>query len=366
MPVRVRSRRPAAVLTILALLAAGLTTVALGAAPAAAATPTPVLEKRVIGHSVKHRPIVAYHLGDPRIHRVSLILGQMHGDEHAGVTLVRSIINGRVSVEGLNLWVIPTMNPDGDARHTRQNAHHVDLNRNWPNHWKHLTGQYYSGRKALSEPETRAMYTFLRKTRPYYIVSLHQPLTGVDSLGGAAGRKLGTRLAHNLGLSKKSFQCWSTCYGSMTGWYEAHHYGVGETVEFGWHPSKSYLVGRARKGIIAALGGHFGSLAKHNPRSALSATAAAGTARLSGWAFDIDARATHIAITVSRDGSTVLRSHAAAAKPALDRRYHLTGGHAYALRLAVPAGRHTFCVVAKNIGAGTTAGTRRCVAVVGR
>ena len=56
----------------------------------------------------------------------------MHGDEHAGVTVADSIIHGKVSVEGINLWVIPTMNPDGNAAHTRQNAHEVDLNRNWP------------------------------------------------------------------------------------------------------------------------------------------------------------------------------------------------------------------------------------------
>jgi hypothetical protein len=33
--------------------------------------------------SVAGRPIVAYHLGDPRSRVKALIVGQMHGDEHA-------------------------------------------------------------------------------------------------------------------------------------------------------------------------------------------------------------------------------------------------------------------------------------------
>ena len=60
----------------------------------------------------------------------------MHGDEHAGVVVARLGAQVRVPTAGRNLWVIPTMNPDGDAAHTRQNAHHVDLNRNWPYHWR--------------------------------------------------------------------------------------------------------------------------------------------------------------------------------------------------------------------------------------
>src|SRR3954454_14805917 len=100
----------------------------------------------------------------------------MHGDEHAGVVVADSLIRGAASVQGVDLWVVPTMNPDGDALHTRGNARHVDLNRNWPDHWRHLTGKYYSGRRPMSEPETRAMYRFLRTVRPHYVVVLHQPL----------------------------------------------------------------------------------------------------------------------------------------------------------------------------------------------
>src|SRR3954470_9041081 len=267
----------------------------------AAATATPVLGRKIIGFSVKHRPIVAYHLGNPRSTRTAVILGQMHGDEHAGVVVANSIVHGKVSIEGLNLWVIPTMNPDGDAVHRRQNAHHVDLNRNWPRKWTHLTGMYYSGRKPLSEPETRAMYRFLRNLRPRFLVSLHQPLHGVDTTdGGAVDKAFRNRLARNLGYPLKAFRCWSICHGSLTDWYTVH-YKIGETIEFGSHPTRTFLTGRARRGIVAAMGGHFGSLSAHNPRSYLAGRASTtGSVRLTGYAYDIDARGTSVRYAVAR------------------------------------------------------------------
>jgi hypothetical protein len=338
--------------------------VALGASPAAAFAPTPVIARKIIGFSVKHRPIVAYHLGNPNARTTAVILGQMHGDEHAGVVLAYSIIRGTRSVEGINLWVIPTMNPDGDAAHRRQNAHGVDLNRNWPRSWRHLTGQYYSGRRALSEPETRAMYDFLRRLRPKYLVSLHQPLHGVDTTdGGAVDRAFRNRLARNLGYPLKAFRCWSVCHGSMTNWFTGRHLGIGETVEFGAHPTKSFLTGRARTGIVAALGGRFGRLADHNPRSSLSATVAAtGVVHVRGWAYDLDARGTSLHYAAYRDGTLIGRGTASRPSPALNVHYHLTGAHDLAVNTTAPPGPHSYCVTFTNVGAGTADG-RRCVTV---
>jgi murein tripeptide amidase MpaA len=219
-----------------------------------------VLGHKVLGYSVRGRAIVAYHLGDPHASTVAVVLGQMHGDEHAGVKVARAIIASTRRITGVNLWVVPTMNPDGNAANTRQNAHRVDLNRNWPHLWVPLTGQYYSGPRALSEPETVAMRNFLRGLRPHYVVSLHQPLYGVDTTdGGALDPAFRHRLARNLGLPEKAFRCWSTCHGNLTGWYTARGYGVAITVEFGWHPGDTYLAVTARSGIVHAVGGRFAS-----------------------------------------------------------------------------------------------------------
>ena len=99
---------------------------------------------RVIGHSVRGRPIRAYHLGEPGTRKVVLI-STMHGDEPAPRQILDSLRNG-APIHGINLWVVPTYNPDGLARHTRKNARGIDLNRNYPYRWANLDGVYESGR----------------------------------------------------------------------------------------------------------------------------------------------------------------------------------------------------------------------------
>ncbi len=355
---RIRSAAAAVVLTFSSAIAF--------AQPATAAKATPVLGKRVIGHSVLGRPIIAYHLGDPNSKTTSLIVGEMHGDEHAGVVVAKSLIHGSVSVEGVNLWVIPTMNPDGDARHTRQNAHGVDLNRNWPHNWAHLTGQYYSGPRPLSEPETRAVWRFLRNVRPRYVVSLHQPLDGVDKTAGSgkAYRRFRDALSRNLHLAVKDFQCWSVCHGSMSGWYQQHRIGVAvETVEFGWHPTHKYLVGTARRGIIAALGGHFGPLARHNPRLGVNIDPAARKITVRGWAYDPDESGTSLLVRLDEGDRTLARHWARGPSPTIDERRGISGGHAFSFQIAATPGRHRYCLTARNRAAGANTTTCNSVTV---
>ena len=137
-----------------------------------------VLGHRVIGHSVQGRPIVAWHLGEPGKKKVVLI-SLMHGNEPAPRRILTDLRDG-APVHDVNLWIVPVYNPDGLAHHTRKNAHGVDPNRNYPFKWVRLTGNYNSGPKPGSEPETRAMMRFLSTVKPAYVLSFHQPLHGVD------------------------------------------------------------------------------------------------------------------------------------------------------------------------------------------
>jgi len=220
---------------------------------------------KVLGYSVDHRPIRDHRMGSPGSGIKAVVLGQMHGDEHAGVIVADTMLLGR-PVKDVDLWVIPSMNPDGNAVHTRQNAHHVNLNRNWPDHWVPQGGIFYSGPAPLSEPETKAVYAFLNSVKPTLLVSIHQPLNGVDTTdGGSRNPAFAARLAHNLHLPLKPFNCWSVCRGTMTGWITDYQSGSADTVEFPANPSAAELTQVAPGGILAALGGSYDTAAAHNP-----------------------------------------------------------------------------------------------------
>ena len=140
--------------------------------PPQRASPAPrrpaVIGRTVYGHSVQGRPLVAYHLGEPGRPgaRTVVVMAAMHGNEAAPVQIMRALVSGPELI-GIDLWVIPTYNPDGIAAGTRKNAHGVDLNRNFPYGWADLDGSYESGPEPASEPETRAtMASSARSTRP--------------------------------------------------------------------------------------------------------------------------------------------------------------------------------------------------------
>ena len=231
-----------------------LTSAAGGEATAAGATPRrpAVLGVSVIGHSVSGRPIRAWHLGTPGAPKVVLV-STMHGDESKVADILTSLRDGR-RVHGIDLWVVPSYNPDGKARHRRQNARGVDLNRNYPTSWRRVTGRYDSGSKPASEPETKAMMGFLRKVRPAYVVSFHQPLHGVDTL--TKHPAFSRRLARALHLPVKRFSCNGGCHGTMTMWFNKHFRGQAVTVEFGASPSRSELRGPVARRLLRLFHAH--------------------------------------------------------------------------------------------------------------
>ncbi len=213
-----------------------------------------VVERRQIGTSVQGRPIMAIRVGNPNARVKAVVLGSIHGNERAGIKVARAIRDAR-RVRGVDLWLIPTVNPDGVARNRRQNARGVDLNRNWAHRWKPLTGPHYSGPRPFSEPETRALRDFFLTIKPRFVVSFHQPLYGVGK--GGKNPALLRRLATELRLPTKSFRCSGACHGTMTQWFNDRLSGTAVTVEFGRHPSRHYLHNRARRGTVRAVLGYW-------------------------------------------------------------------------------------------------------------
>lgn len=174
---------------------------------------TPRVRRVVIGRSVEGRPIVAWAFGPASARRKVLVVGCIHGNECAGLAITSAL--RRVPVpRGVQLWLVPEINPDGTAADTRQNAHGVDLNRNFPYRWQLISDPtYYSGPYPTSEPETRAAMRLVRRIRPAVTIWYHQHMDLVAMAGGDRG--VARRYAQIAGLRPT---CLTFLSGVETGW----------------------------------------------------------------------------------------------------------------------------------------------------
>ncbi len=327
----------------------------------------------ILGYSRQHRPIVAYEMGNPAAPFKTVVLGSMHGYwERAGEQVVAAIRTLPVS-SSLDLWVIPTMNPDGDALHQRGNQAGVDLNRNFPVGWAYIPpssdkfDSHYSGPHSLSEPESQAMYKFLTRIKPNRMVSMHQPLDAVDTTdGGARDVAFRNALSANLGLPASPLTCWSQCHGSMTRWLTATQKGAAITVEFPQNVSAGYLSGRAARGILGALAVGVKPPVVRMIGNLDTVRTAPFRIAVTGWVLDPQRRSTPGIAVVSVDGRAVKKVNSNGSRPDVNRLLEATGGHGFAVSIAAALGRHRVCVTAAA-AAGTSVsapvGTCRVITV---
>lgn len=190
-----------------------------GSSGPAGSTPTTGCRVRtVIGMSVQHRPLVACERGAPG-GLALVVVGVIHGDEKLGLGVVDRLMTLPVPY-GVDLWLVPTINPDGLAHSTRRNAHGVDENRNFPFHWVASTpgSASYGGPRVLSEPETLAFANLLVRLRPHTVVVFHSPLDAVDYSEGADPAAV-RYLAAQAGFPARSL---GARPGELTGWYNLH------------------------------------------------------------------------------------------------------------------------------------------------
>ena len=112
--------------------------------------------------------------------------------------------------DGIELWTIQTVNPDGVAMDTRGNARGVDLNRNFATaNWASVSAgtDRYSGPSAASEPETQAAQAFLDELRPTLVVIWHQVGNHVDDNHSVARYDLLEAFAMYVGMSRVVTPC---------------------------------------------------------------------------------------------------------------------------------------------------------------
>jgi murein peptide amidase A len=101
-----------------------------------------------------------------------LVVGSIHGNEPAGIAIVRELQRAHPTAD---LWLVPDLNPDGHAADTRENAHGVDLNRDFVE---------------FTQRETRVARSIIERVHPRYTIWFHQHMDLVWAYGRstAAGR----------------------------------------------------------------------------------------------------------------------------------------------------------------------------------
>lgn len=144
-----------------------------------------------IGTSVHSRSITAYQFGSGA--NPIVYMGAMHGNEANSRAVMMDWFNelnanpGRLP--GRSLVVIPAVSPDGLASGSRLNANGVDLNRNFPAaDWKSVVTSPDNpqpspagGPHPLSEPESRAVASYIQRVQPRVVFSFHSAAAVVEA-----------------------------------------------------------------------------------------------------------------------------------------------------------------------------------------
>jgi predicted deacylase len=148
-----------------------------------------------IGYSGRGKPISAYYFGNGG--STVLYTGAIHGNEYSSSYILKDWINeleARATEipAGRQIVVVPTLNPDGFASGTRNNAVNVNLNRNFDvSDWKadindtNGTVKGGGGSAPMSEPETKAIANLSRQLHPRLVLSYHA--IGSVAIGNQAG-----------------------------------------------------------------------------------------------------------------------------------------------------------------------------------
>jgi hypothetical protein len=120
-----------------------------------------------LGTSAEGRKIPMVVLGQTDAKTRVMVICRQHGDEpvssEAAMHLIQRVSKGdsrlRQELKGVELLLVPLMNPDGAERDQRENGNGVDLNRDW---------------RKRSQPETRALAQAFHRLRPQVVLDEHE------------------------------------------------------------------------------------------------------------------------------------------------------------------------------------------------
>jgi predicted deacylase len=162
---------------------------------------------------VEGRPLQVYTFGQGEQERM-IVAGIHGGDEWNTITLANQLLrhldqNRDIVPEDVTLYILPSLNPDGEARahnkYGRLNHNGVDLNRNFPVNWLQdwdRAGCWNSlptsgGTEPGSEAETQAVMSFIGSHNIQALISYHSAALGIFP-GGLPWDEDSTRLAQSI------------------------------------------------------------------------------------------------------------------------------------------------------------------------
>lgn len=146
-----------------------------------------------LGRSVQGRKLNVLALGGGPVK--VLFIGGLHTGPEDNTRVLAELMTRHFILypheipDNMTLLFVRSANPDGTENGTHENAHGVDLNRNWPSfnwrsdpyHPSYGRRQGAGGSHPLSEPETRAIWDFIMDERPAMIFVWHAAASLVEA-----------------------------------------------------------------------------------------------------------------------------------------------------------------------------------------
>lgn len=209
-------------------------------------------ESIVFGMSGLGRELTVVHRQGAAPTRSVMVVGVIHGDEVFGRRVTDGLTTAAIPAD-LDLWIVPTINPDGETDGRHGNANRVDLNRNFPTNWQtgtyYSSGKYFSGVAPASEAETRALMALIGAVRPDVVVWYHSPWNRVDCDIGRAGGRLGGLCGRFAGATNLSAS-FAPRPGTATDWVMTTLGTPSFVVEFGASAPAAATVARHVRALL--------------------------------------------------------------------------------------------------------------------
>ena len=111
-----------------------------------------------------------------------VILASIHGNEVIGTPLLNmfstQLFQNPAWTADRRIVCITVMNPDGVVAETRGNRDNIDINRNFPT--ENFGRGWFHGEAPLDAEESEMLMGLLIQLQPDRVLSIHQPLNGID------------------------------------------------------------------------------------------------------------------------------------------------------------------------------------------